>query len=475
MALSSTIVWEVRNAGNVNNGGGYKTGSTGTDFSQQDAAQYALTSVTTAGADAILLHASAADDMVGNIARIVSGTNFTVGYYEIISVVVGVSITLDRTCATGAGVSGVVNIGGALTAIGSIGSATVGLGAVAGNIIWIKADGAYSLGATDTLNMPGTNTNPIWVKGYKTTRGDGYLGRNTGDGKLITTNMPAYAFQAGFRVNISTGTFIYFETINFTGAVSSYLLSMGTDCFAYGCVFDNNSTNSSASCVALSTRAILFNCDAILEGATGGLNCLQVDSSNSKVIACWVQNQKTSGTSVGISLGSGGFAINCVVLGSGAATGISVAAGATSSVVGCTVIGYVNGIAYASSLTGLQFAMSNMITDCGTNAIDCGGTGVPLLQAFNRLRDAITIANAGSTVTGTSYGNITTDGAAYSDYVDYNGSSSLDIRLATSSPARNAAIPASASMGARQLAATSSTTIVAPQLIQRNLPDIKVY
>jgi hypothetical protein len=69
-----------------------------------------LTSVTTAGADAILLNANADADMVGHTATIVSGTNFIVGQYEVISVVAGVSITLDRTCTTAAGSSGVVNI-----------------------------------------------------------------------------------------------------------------------------------------------------------------------------------------------------------------------------------------------------------------------------------------------------------------------------------------------------------------------------
>ena len=103
MAIATTIVWELRTTGVDTNGGGYKPGATGTDFSQQDAAQYALTGVTTAAADAILLTANAAADMVGNICQIRSGTNFTTGFYEILSVVVGVSITLDRTCTSAAG------------------------------------------------------------------------------------------------------------------------------------------------------------------------------------------------------------------------------------------------------------------------------------------------------------------------------------------------------------------------------------
>jgi len=101
--LSGLIVWEIRSNGNDNNGGGFKTGASGTDYSQQTSPQYALTSVTTAGAGATFLLASASADMVGNIAHVVSGTNFTAGFYEITSVSVGVSVTCDANICTGVG------------------------------------------------------------------------------------------------------------------------------------------------------------------------------------------------------------------------------------------------------------------------------------------------------------------------------------------------------------------------------------
>ncbi len=86
----------------------------GTDYSQQVSPQYALTDCTSVGAGATVLTASAAADMVGNICYVVSGTNFTAGRYEIISAVVGVSFTTDSNCTTGAGLSGVINVGGSL-------------------------------------------------------------------------------------------------------------------------------------------------------------------------------------------------------------------------------------------------------------------------------------------------------------------------------------------------------------------------
>ncbi len=154
MAISSTIVWRVQataTAANAN-GGGFKPGASGTDYSQQNAAQYNLTGMTTAGVTAILLTASASADMVGNIAHIISGTNFTVGWYEITSVSPGVSITLDRNCASGIGALGAVNIGGAI----SLGSSTTNQTdtnwaavPISGNTIYLT--GSVTFAATFTV------------------------------------------------------------------------------------------------------------------------------------------------------------------------------------------------------------------------------------------------------------------------------------------------------------------------------------
>jgi len=161
-AISANTVWQVRTDGADTNGGGFVTGASGTDFTDQAAAQYALTGVTTAGADAILLDANAAANMVGNIANIVSGTNFTAGSYEIISVVAGVSITLDRTCTSGAGALGVVNIGGSKLTLADVDDDMIG-----GNICYIKA-GTYTVTSTWSLTL---NTNlPINFIGFNTTR-----------------------------------------------------------------------------------------------------------------------------------------------------------------------------------------------------------------------------------------------------------------------------------------------------------------
>ena len=163
MALSAATVWEVRpTVGSDNNGGGFVTGASGTDYSQQTSPQYALTGIASAGAGATVLYASAAANMVGNIAQVISGTNFTTGFFQITSVSVGVSITLDRSVCTGVGASGVINIGGAMATIAAINSIYIG-----GNIIYVKASGNLTVAAALILV-----TSNLTFIGYTTTRTD---------------------------------------------------------------------------------------------------------------------------------------------------------------------------------------------------------------------------------------------------------------------------------------------------------------
>lgn len=169
MALSANTIFEVRGgSGSDTNGGGFVTGASGTDYSQQNSAQYALTGLTSSGAGAVILTASAATDMVGNIIYIVSGTNFTVGWYEITSVSAGVSITVDRSVTTGAGASGVGNIGGAFNTINT----ATAIMTVTGMQVYVKATATYSISSSITvpsgIALAGFNR----IIGYTTTRSD---------------------------------------------------------------------------------------------------------------------------------------------------------------------------------------------------------------------------------------------------------------------------------------------------------------
>lgn len=174
MALSANTVWEVRTTGSQNNGGGFVTGASGTDYSQQAAAQYALNPVTSGGASAVMTNANAAAAMVGNICRVVSGTNATAGWYQIISVNVGVDITVDRNWCTGACADGVVNVGGAFKFGGTLDDDFTEA-QVAGNVIYIKS-GTYTIGENIAQTTDGSLSNPIWIIGYTTVRNDVCVG-----------------------------------------------------------------------------------------------------------------------------------------------------------------------------------------------------------------------------------------------------------------------------------------------------------
>jgi hypothetical protein len=232
-ALPFYINWEVRpSAGNDNNGGGFVSSncsSPGTDWSQQNSPQYAITTATTAGASATFATALAAADMVCNVLQVISGTNFTTGFYQIISVVAGVSVTVDRNIATGVGASGVINIGGAL--------ATLPKAVTASQVqelstIYIKNTGTVTLTSVQTLAF-----NLTAVIGYGTTRTDGTrvtITTSTNSVSLFTNNGAIFNFK--------------FQNINFTNTAGTPLYAyVSSNTNASGPVFFDNCSFSGFS------------------------------------------------------------------------------------------------------------------------------------------------------------------------------------------------------------------------------------
>src|SRR5437764_1232595 len=80
-ALASTMQWEVRSTGNDGNGGAFNPFDTspGTDFSQQDAAQFSYTDIviaaTTTNGTSVARPFSSVD--VGNVINITAGAGCT--------------------------------------------------------------------------------------------------------------------------------------------------------------------------------------------------------------------------------------------------------------------------------------------------------------------------------------------------------------------------------------------------------------
>ena len=190
MALSANTVWEIRQDGDDNNGGGYVSDAGTTDYSQQAAAQLTVTDGATAGATNTTLTSATGgftSAMVGNVVHVWDaggGSNITDGWYEIAAYTDTNTVTLDRAPDDGnGGVSGAsVKVGGALASIGGMGAVfSTADQAVAGMKAYIKySETEYSL-TTDSVNTAGgpldNDVNSMadklfYMEGYETSRGD---------------------------------------------------------------------------------------------------------------------------------------------------------------------------------------------------------------------------------------------------------------------------------------------------------------
>lgn len=139
MALSANTTWEVRPLGNDTNGGGFVAGASGTDWSVQDAAQYAVTDAV-GNATTSITSATAAFgvDVIGNICY------FDGAWYQITARPSVTEITVDRATTTGAGLT--LNIGGGLASPGRAAGVMV-----AQNWVFVKA-GTYAISASPNVS-----------------------------------------------------------------------------------------------------------------------------------------------------------------------------------------------------------------------------------------------------------------------------------------------------------------------------------
>lgn len=249
MAISAAAVWEVRSSASASNvnGGFFVTGASGTDFSQQDTAQFSTSTATTSGAGATILWAAAAASMVGNGLRVVSGTNFTAGWYEVISVVAGVSVTVDRNCCTGIGANGVINVGGALS-LGSSDDA-VFESLVAGNTMWVKGNATYTLGGTVTIAAAGSGLLTINIVGYNATRGDTPTMSQL---PIFDCGIVSFTFGTTFKCS-----YMAFLTTSGNGTTS------GINGVFYRCSFMNNSTTANRFAFGATTAIICIECNFV--------------------------------------------------------------------------------------------------------------------------------------------------------------------------------------------------------------------
>lgn len=206
MSLSASTIWEVRpTVGDDTNGGAFVAGASGTDFSQQNAKNSGgnNSSTTDVVATGIATITSASANftaaMVGNVIYL-TGTGITTGWYQVLTFVNATTIILDQAPGTGAGLT--MNIGGALLTVSQGFTNAQAISSSSALLIYVKATGTYTV--TAALTPTQSNTGPITVIGYTTTRGDN--GRFTW---ATSTNSVSL-------VNFNSGQNVVFQNTAFT-------------------------------------------------------------------------------------------------------------------------------------------------------------------------------------------------------------------------------------------------------------------
>lgn len=286
MALAAAITWEVRTTGADTNGGGFKAGASGTDWSQQNTAQYAVADAVTDGTTTITsATASFGTDVVGNVLYITGGTApITAGWYEIASRTSATAIVVDRSTGLTAGTGATLNIGGALATLGTVAPIAVG-----SNKIFVQASAGFSTTATITFAQSVTpdKTTPF-------TRLIGYTTVRTDAGKATLT----LSTNTGLTAILSSGN--GFSVENFSVNCASLGTSTGINLNGggqYGRVRNCKVANfTTAGIVFRGSTQSVVDCEVTggTAAATAAMNCATAAGATG-VLRNWVHDNACPG------------------------------------------------------------------------------------------------------------------------------------------------------------------------------------
>jgi hypothetical protein len=364
MALNAATVWEVRTTGSDTNGGGFRAGAAGVDYSQQDSPQANWTGDVTATTTIVNVtgHTVSADD-VGNHVQINTGTA-TAGVYEITAADVGNNRwTLDRSAGASAATITAATMGGAFASPGKAGSVKV-----AGNHVWIKS-GTYTLsnssnvaaGRVTDATGGGAAAYSRWV-GYGSARGDSgtrpllqagaaLVNLITASGARVRIENLEFAPNANANVTgvMDDGTHTHVLNCKFTGTlIYGYRGNTASgarvrSCEASGCTtaaYSLTATSQALGCVALSPTgtsafslngagSIAWRC--VARGGTA-LRHFVYTQSGGLMVGCASHGGAGDGFDFGSTVGN--QAVNCVAYGA-ADRGFEAAAGSANLLINC--------------------------------------------------------------------------------------------------------------------------------------------
>lgn len=355
MAINAASVFEIRTtatAANVN-GGFFVTGASGSDYSQQDAAQYTFTDLVI-GADNTTMTSALVpftSDMVGNGLRVNTGTNFTKTWYEIVSVAGGVA-QLDKAAGTAGSTAGGGKVGGALS-LASSDDAVFEL-AVAGTTYYVKT-GTYVLGGTVNIAAAGTVLKTNKIIGYTSARNDATVG----------TNRPTFDLTAaGFTL----GDYWRMNNIQLTTTGGVTALTTGQRNIVVNCKITDKAT-SAQTAVSMSNYSQIIDCEIICYRGTclAGGNTHSV--TNSYIHDCLIGIKNTGAGGSSDCNYSGNLFSGCVT------AAIQFSAGNTllMAISKNTIYGAENKLGIGLSLstgTGVSSFTNNIVYGCVTGVSD---------------------------------------------------------------------------------------------------------
>lgn len=283
---------------------------------------------------------------VGNILHVTAGTNWTAGWYEVVSVSGGAA-TLDRAVGTAASISsGTAYLGGALSLNSTLDDSffeTI----VAGNFVFFKS-GSYSTGQAITVaSTSSTQASPSFIIGYGTVRGDNPTPFGTSS-TAPSINTGANAWTAG--------QYQHFEYLNITGTASS-MFTAGTSAQIFMCKFTNTSTIALRSAFVCGTGGVVINCEFVAQFGIGA----SFTATDSQAYGCFFHD-----SSRGVYMNATRSRVfDCVFI-SHRSSAINVAQ-SIGMITGCTIFNYStprgNGILSAAAQI---IAYNNIISGCAT-------------------------------------------------------------------------------------------------------------
>jgi len=251
MAISAGAIWRGRIGGSNTLCSGVfdpTVSGAGTDYTEQDTAQLALTDLASATPYTTITSATGGftDAMKGNGIYIASGTGFTFGRYIITAVTNTNTAIVDRACATVAASGGVAKVGGALEQMTSVKSAAP-YNAVSGNVVMVRGQGSNDPIDID-YNAPTPNISEgaqLTFIGYNGRPKIGYNGKLWSAGLFTVENFyfvqtSSTNLTSGIVSGASNGSVLYNCVIDQSGFDANLLAT----CSAIRCTFLNTGSQT---------------------------------------------------------------------------------------------------------------------------------------------------------------------------------------------------------------------------------------